>query len=135
MLRRRGLTLRADLLRPWAHWITPEVEPRRYDTRFFVAELPAGQRTRDVGGEADQVAWMRPGDAVAQAERGELELLPPTVATLSELAAYRSVGDVFAAAARRTIRPIMPRLRVGRGGDLALLLPGNDGYDGAAPPP
>ena len=44
LLARRGLVLRADLLRPWAHWITPAVEPRRYDTRFFVAALPAGQR-------------------------------------------------------------------------------------------
>ncbi len=55
----RGLVLRTDLLAAWAHWITPEFEPRRYDTRFFVAALPAGQRTRDVSGEADTVAWMK----------------------------------------------------------------------------
>ena len=59
----RGLVLRTDLLVAWAHWITPEFEPRRYDTRFFVAALPAGQRTRDVSGEADRVAWMTAADA------------------------------------------------------------------------
>jgi len=47
LLQRRGLVLRSDLLRPWARWVTPEIEGRRFDTRFFAAALPAGQRTRD----------------------------------------------------------------------------------------
>ncbi|GAA3123133.1 hypothetical protein GCM10020001_049660 [Nonomuraea salmonea] len=62
--------LRTDLLKAWAHWITPEVETRRFDTRFFVAVLPEGQRTRDVGGEADQVVWQQPADALDLAHRG-----------------------------------------------------------------
>src|SRR3954452_14018700 len=82
LLERRSLVLRADLLRPWAHWITPEIESRRFDTRFFVAALPAGQRPRDVGGEADQVMWLHPGEAVSAAQRGEMSLMPPTMATL-----------------------------------------------------
>ena len=56
-----GLVLRADLLRPWANWLTPEEEPRRYDTRFFLAELPAGQRADGVTTEADHAGWQRPG--------------------------------------------------------------------------
>ena len=88
LLERRGLGLRADLLRPWAHWITPELEPRRYDTRFFVAALPAGQRTRHVGGEADATMWITPAEAVARFERDELPMMPPTIATLRELAEY-----------------------------------------------
>jgi 8-oxo-dGTP pyrophosphatase MutT (NUDIX family) len=134
LLARRGLLLRTELLRPWARWITPEVEPRRYDTYFFVAALPAGQRTRDVGGEADRVIWMRPADALAGADRGEVPMLPPTYTTLSELAPYRSVADVLAAAEHRTIRPIMPRLRLGPDGEPAVLFPGDDEYDEAAPP-
>ncbi|GAA3961591.1 hypothetical protein GCM10023085_49990 [Actinomadura viridis] len=96
-LDRRGLVLRADLLRPWAHWITPAIEPKRYDTRFFVAGMPDGQRARDVSTEADQVAWVRPAEAVERARAGEWFLMPPTLATLDELSAYETVADVLAA--------------------------------------
>ena len=111
---RRSLVLRGDLLRPWAHWITPDFETRRYDTRFFVAALPAGQRTRDVSTESDRVTWARPEDAAAAARRGEMPMLPPTVVTLTELAGYSSVAEVLAAP--RAIRPLMPRARVTDGG-------------------
>ncbi|MFI6506097.1 NUDIX hydrolase [Streptosporangium sp. NPDC050855] len=104
----RELVLRSDLLRPWAHWITPEVETRRFDTRFFVAALPPGQRTRDVGGEADQVAWLRPADALDRARAGEIFLMPPTHRTLTELSAYEKVPEVLAAG--REIVTIMPRI-------------------------
>ncbi|GAA3568489.1 hypothetical protein GCM10022419_056590 [Nonomuraea rosea] len=106
-LARRGLVLRSDLLTPWAHWITPEIEQRRFDTRFFAAVLPEGQRTRDVGGEADQVVWQRPAEALELAHKGEIFLMPPTYATLGELSAYADVADVLAAT--REIVPIMPR--------------------------
>lgn len=96
-LEKRGLVLRSDLLRPWTHWITPTIEPKRYDTRFFVAAIPEGQRARDVSTEADQVAWVRPEEAVERASNGEWFMLPPTLATLSELAEYATVADVLAA--------------------------------------
>jgi 8-oxo-dGTP pyrophosphatase MutT (NUDIX family) len=108
LLGRRGLVLRADLLRPWARWITPEAEERRYDTRFFAAMLPSGQRTRAVGGEADKVAWLRPGAALDAARCSELSLLPPTAVTLSELAACGSVPGVLAA--RRQLTPRQPEV-------------------------
>ena len=63
-LDRRGLVLRTDLLRLWGSWMTPVFEPRRYDTRFFVAELPAGRCTRDVSTESDQVVWMPVREAI-----------------------------------------------------------------------
>jgi len=99
LLARRGLLLRADLLRPWAHWITPPTESvrRRYDTRFFVAALPAGQRTREVTSEADVVEWVRPADALDQLHRGERPMMPPTIVTLEEIAGFASVADVLAA--------------------------------------
>ena len=107
LLGRRSLVLRADLLRPWSRWITPVVEPRRFDTRFFAAALPAGQRTRDVGGEASEVAWVTPAKALQDWERGEIRLFPPTAVTLSELAAC---GDVDTAlAGPRAGRPDHPR--------------------------
>jgi 8-oxo-dGTP pyrophosphatase MutT (NUDIX family) len=120
LLARRGLVLRGDLLRPWAHWITPEIEERRYDTRFFVAALPDGQRTRDVSTESDRVTWVRPGDAVAAARRGDMPMLPPTLVTLTELAAYDSVADVLAAV--RSVRPRLPEARV-TGDGVFLFLP------------
>jgi 8-oxo-dGTP pyrophosphatase MutT (NUDIX family) len=117
-LDRRGLVLRSDLLRPWGHWITPEIEARRFDTRFFAAALPPGQRTRDVGGEADKVAWVRPADAVAQADRREIFLMPPTRHTLTEMAGYDDVALVLAT--RREIVTVLPRV-VEIGGKLRLV--------------
>ncbi len=105
LLRARDLALRADLLAPWARWITPEFEPRRYDTYFFLARLPDGQLTRNVGGEADEVRWVRPID------RRGLPMLPPTRATLKQVDAYGSIDELMAAAATRdAATPVMPRL-------------------------
>lgn len=104
LLIRRGLVLRADLLRPWSRWITPEAEPRRYDTRFFVAAMPAGQRAAGGTGESDQAAWLRPAAALEAAEAGQLTLLPPTRITLGEVAAHRDVSAVMAANQPVTLR-------------------------------
>jgi 8-oxo-dGTP pyrophosphatase MutT (NUDIX family) len=113
-LQRRGLVLRTDLLAAWAHWITPEFEPRRYDTRFFLAKLPEGQRTRDVSGEADHVAWMRPSDALAGADAREMQMLAPTYVTLTEMAEYTGTREAIAAADSRVITTIEPGVqRVG----------------------
>ena len=113
LLRRRGLVLRSDLLRPWARWITPVTEERRYDTRFFAAALPAGQQARDVGGEADETAWMEPSAALAAAKQREIALMPPTAVTLGEL---RACGNVQAAlAARRRITALIPEVYLANG--------------------
>jgi 8-oxo-dGTP pyrophosphatase MutT (NUDIX family) len=120
LLDRRALVLRGDLLRPWSHWITPLVEKRRYDTRFFVAALPAGQRTRDVSTESDQVAWVRPAEALEAAQRGEMSMLPPTLVTLTELASCDSVASALAAP--REITPRLPEIRL-IDGSVYLLLP------------
>ena len=111
LLAERQLTLRSDLLLPWSRWITPEFEPRRFDTYFFVALLPAGQRTRDVSGEADHTLWIRPADALARAQAGELTMLPPTLVTLAQVAAAGDLAGVARAAADRdAATPVTPRL-------------------------
>ncbi len=130
LLTARSLVLRADLLRPWAHWITPVQEARRYDTRFFVAALPAGQEARHTAGEAERAAWMRPADALAARDRGELTMVPPTALTLADLAEHAAVDDVLAAAPRREIRPVTPRLVADGSGSVRFLVPGDPDYDG-----
>ena len=113
LLRRRGLVLRSDLLRPWARWITPVTEARRYDTRFFAAALPDGQRARDVSGEADEAVWLEPAAALEAASRGEISLWPPTAVTLGEL---RACGTVPAAlAARRRMTALIPEVMIAEG--------------------
>jgi 8-oxo-dGTP pyrophosphatase MutT (NUDIX family) len=125
LLTRRGLVLRADLLRPWSRWITPVIEPRRFDTRFFAAALPAGQRTRDVGGEASAVAWIEPADALAAGRRGELALMPPTMVSLTELAACGSRESALTGP--REVAPIIPDVHM-REGAVWLTFPGISEY-------
>ena len=122
LLTRRGLVLRADLLRPMAHWITPIAEPKRFDTRFFVAEVPAGQVCRHVGGEADTRLWIRPQQALDDG----LLMLPPTMTVLRELASYDGVASALAA--ERTITPVFPKFRLGGDDAMEFLLPGDPGY-------
>ncbi len=110
LLRRRGLVLRSDLLRAWSRWVTPVTEERRFDTRFFAAALPAGQRARDVSGEADKAGWVEPAEALAEARRGEIVLLPPTAVTLGELAACGRLSAALIA--RRRMTALIPEVYV-----------------------
>lgn len=133
-LARHDLVLRADLLRPWANWLTPREELRRYDTRFFLAELPAGQRADGVTTEADHAGWQRPADALDDWRAGRRGLLPPTWMTLSDLADHDSVASAMGADRgidKVRIDKVMPK--VIREGDLIrVILPGDPRYDAAA---
>ena len=111
LLATRGLALRADLLRPFAHWITPPQETRRYDTRFFAAALPVGQEARDVSGEADEASWLTPQAALTQMRAGTRPMLPPTIHTLSQLSAFADVAAALAGSPPEPLHPIMPELR------------------------
>ncbi|MCU0282840.1 MAG: NUDIX domain-containing protein [Candidatus Nanopelagicales bacterium] len=121
VLARRRLHLDADLLVPIAHWITPEVETRRFDTRFLAAALPANQVVDAHETETDQAHWVTPADALAAYGRGAMAMLPPTVAVLSELGRHRSVGDALAWARSHHVVPLMPRA-VLADGDLTWVL-------------
>lgn len=92
-----GLMLRADLLRPWSSWVTPPQEPRRYDTRFFLAALPEGQHADGATTEAESSVWAHPADALAEAEAGRRVMLPPTQVTLTQLTEFSSVQAALAA--------------------------------------
>ncbi len=102
-----GLRVRPDLLRPWANWITPPGRTRRYDTFFFAAALPSGQDARMLTSEADLGQWRTPTALLAESDIGATALMPPTVAMLTDLAAFDAVADVMAAA--RVVTPVRVR--------------------------
>ncbi|NRQ49306.1 NUDIX hydrolase [Aeromicrobium stalagmiti] len=104
-----GLVLRADLLGAWAHWITPDFEPRRYDTRFFVAALPAGQQVGTMSREADHAVWAPLSRVLASVEAGEAAMMPPTIAACRDVSAH-TAGTVLDAAAGRAFPTILPQL-------------------------
>jgi 8-oxo-dGTP pyrophosphatase MutT (NUDIX family) len=122
LLDRRGLRLRDDLLLPWSRWITPEFEPKRFDTWFFVALLPQAQTARDVSGEADRTAWISPAAADG------LAMLPPTRSMLNDLCAYRNVADVVVAAEKRdAAAAVVPRVELTADGGAVLHVPSRTG--------
>jgi len=96
MLIRRGLVLRSDLLRARDHWITPEFEPKRYDTRFFAALLPVGQIADDQTSEADRADWVDPARLLEDYAADSALMLPPTVVCLEQVAAATSAAQFLA---------------------------------------
>ncbi|GHC35625.1 NUDIX hydrolase [Streptomyces cinnamoneus] len=126
-LERRGLLLRSDLLGPWARWITPEFEPRRYDTWFFVAALPEGQRTRNASTEADRTVWTAPAEAAAGYDRGDLLMMPPTISTLRSLLPYATPADTLAASGERDLTPVLAQARL-VGEEIVLSWPGHEEF-------
>ena len=113
-----------DDLRPFAHWVTPEIETRRYDTRFFLARMPQGQIARHDEGETTALEWLTPRDAIDRFNRRELLLPPPTYTSIRQLAPRKSIDDVFTWAKGRPIARVMPGFF--KDGDVATLtLPGD----------
>jgi 8-oxo-dGTP pyrophosphatase MutT (NUDIX family) len=124
VLSRRGLVVRADLLTPWARWITPAAEPKRFDACFFAAALPPGQQAVRHATETDHAAWIRPEAAIEAARAGSIVLLPPTATTLNEFVACGSLSRILDE--RRTITPVQPRFEVADGQAWLLIPDGTD---------
>ncbi len=118
-----GLVADVDALRPLAWWVTPKAEPKRYDTRFFLALAPADQVPRVDLHEATEGEWITPAGALAAYRAGRIQLAPPTLATLEDLAGFRDV-EAAAAAVQRPLSAIEPALITGDDG-LVLALPGD----------
>ena len=91
-----------------AHWVTPEIETRRYDTRFFLVRVPAGQEARHDESETTEFAWMTPRDAIARCERGEIMLPPPTWTTLKRMQRHADVRELFEWATSVAIPRVQP---------------------------
>ena len=107
LVARLGVRLDAARLRFWAWWLTPEAEPRRYDTRFYLAGLPADATVTAHLAEAESERWLSPAEAAADQD---LPMLPPTRYTLRDLAGFGSVAEALAAAEERPVERILPVL-------------------------
>jgi len=108
VLQRRGLRVDDAAIVPFAHWVTPEVEDRRYDTRFFMTAQPSGQEAVYIAGESDRSAWWRPAEALAASAEGRMAMLPPTAATLALLAEHATAASALAAGADVEVVPLLP---------------------------
>lgn len=109
LLRDRGLAIRTDLLAPWRSWLTPEFQPRRYFTHFFVALLPGGQAGRTASGEADNSIWMEVRDVLDGGDNAHI-LLAPQVCTCCEFMLFDSAVDIMAVALAERRPLVQPRV-------------------------
>ena len=123
-----GLTLEESALVPFSRWITPQMVKVRFDTWFYVARAPNGAEPVCDGSECVDARWIRPGDALAAGERGELMLVFPTIKHLEQLARFESVDEALETAGGRTVEPIEPRV-VMKDDHAEVVLPGEPGYD------
>ena len=122
---RKGWVLNAERLVYWSWWITPEIEPRRYSARFFVAVVPSDMAARHDEVETVDSEWLRPADALAKFDRGQIYLAPPTHRTLVELTDFASTEAVLSAGRSRRTPAIMPQLEGSHQGRLDVVLPGH----------
>jgi 8-oxo-dGTP pyrophosphatase MutT (NUDIX family) len=132
LLAEHGVTLDAGALVPLSRWVTPAVEKRRFDARFFLAAVAAGTRAAHDTHESIAGAWLRPDDALARHGRAEIDLPPPTLRTLELLAPFARAEDALADAAGRPpplVRPVFRDLA----GQWVLALPGDPEHPEPAP--
>jgi 8-oxo-dGTP pyrophosphatase MutT (NUDIX family) len=126
--RQEDLVLAVDSLFYVSHWITPELAPRRYDTRFFITAAPLGQIARHDDGETIASIWVRPQDALARYAAGEIELLPPTIANLRNIEGFVTTAEVMAWASQVTeVVTVLPIVLI-EDGHVLILRPGDPGY-------
>ena len=124
VIEREHLRLALDALVLFAHWVTPPIDSRQFDTRFFMTRVPPHQTPAHDDTETTHSLWARPADAIAQAMRQEIVLPPPTWSTLRELEPFASVEDALTWARRRRVVRRMPKAMQHEGHRM-LLLPGD----------
>lgn len=128
LCREHDLRLAAGRLAYYSHWITQPGRPRRYDTRFFVAEAPAAQTASHDNSETVDNLWIRPAEALARHQRGEMHLVFPTIKTLESIAGFENAAALMEFARSPRKMPTMaPRTAVSREGQ-KLLVPGDYAY-------
>lgn len=112
----------------FSRWITPSVVKIRFDTRFFLAALPAGAEPRCDGHECVDLGFFSPAQALEAQQRGEIVLVFPTMKTLEQLSGFETADELLAWAKGREVLPIEPRVIV-EGEVARVVLPGEPGYE------
>jgi 8-oxo-dGTP pyrophosphatase MutT (NUDIX family) len=128
MVCEEALHLAGDVLQPFAHWVTPEHSPKRFDTHFFIAAAPIEQLARHDGFEAVDSMWIRPIDALQDCEAGQRTIIFPTLANLALLAQSADAAAAIEAARRRAPLRILPVLGKRADGKRIPVLPPEAGY-------
>ncbi|MEB3223207.1 MAG: NUDIX hydrolase [Candidatus Sericytochromatia bacterium] len=129
-----GLTFTTEQVAYFAHWITPLGTPKRFSTRFFLAEAPPDQEPLADNREVEAGVWLRPEEALEARRTGRMTVILPTARSLEALLPCRTAAEAMAQARGRRVEPILPRI-VMRDGEPVALLPGDPGYDEAAEAP
>lgn len=132
VLDRHDLRLAGDRLVYVGRWVTPEIRRLRYDTRFYLAAAPAGQRAEHTALETTAGAWFGPQGALDASQRGELVLVPPTLRNLELLARSTCAADALARAAAEPTPCVRPLMRV-EDGRRVVILPGDPGHPSQGP--
>ena len=127
LVRKEGLRLAADLMVPFAHWITPETQPKRFDTHFLLVSAPVEQLGAHDGAESVEGFWIAPEQALRDADAGTRTLLFPTHMNLLKLARYASVAEAVAVARTTPVVAVMPRAERTATGRV-LRIPAEAGY-------
>lgn len=127
LVARRGARLAVDELHPFGRWVTPVVEPRRFDATFFLCRAPEGQLARQDDGETVGFEWASPAELLDRAAAGERSLLFPTLMNLRRLAESADAASAIAAAAGRPLVPVAPTVRR-EGRRIVLTIPEESGY-------
>ncbi len=127
MVERERLRLMRDGLVYFAHWVTPEDMPLRFDTGFFAAVMPSGQEASGDGHEVIDLRWLAPGEALAAQKRGEISLRTPTLKSLALFDGAATSAEALERVRGREIVTMRPRVLV-EDGKRRVLLPGDPGW-------
>ena len=126
-----SLSLKVKNIVPCAHWITPAIEPKRFDTRFFLAKVNAKQLASHDGFELTESFWIKPVEALNKLKNGEMNMILPTIKNIEKLAEFSSSTEAFSyfdGLGDNAIPPILPKF-IKRDGEWVGFLPGEEGYD------
>lgn len=130
-LTEQGWVLATERLVYFAHWVTPEAAPKRFDTRFFLAPAPEGMEAAHDAKEVVSHRWITPAEALEAAARGHIHMIEPTVVNLERLAAYPSTSAALAALRGQPVTRVMPKMVSGADGRPSIILPWDPEYETA----